>query len=62
MTEKMFFPKIKNDGGGRPVEQKLPQVSIKEILRAPEDVQNENEIFKSYDKAEFKFQPAGGIF
>lgn len=62
MNEKMFFPKIKYIGG-IPAEYKLEPVSIKEILRAPEDVRSENEIFKNYDdNTELKFKPAGGVF
>ena len=48
MGEKTIFPKIKDDNGGRPVEYVLEQVSLSEMLRAPEDVTDENEISKGY--------------
>ncbi len=48
MGEKVIFPKIKKDNGGKFVEYVLEQVSLSEMLRAPEDVTNETEITKGY--------------
>ena len=42
ISDKVVFPKIKNDTGGTPMEYILADVPAKELLRAPEDISEKN--------------------
>ena len=58
MNNNMIFPKIKRDTWGTPIEISLEQVPFEEVLRAPEDVKTDREIFNDYSDKNQRFMPS----